>query len=427
MERFHHYVALKAAEPLCERLSGWSEKHLPVLKNMPPYKQYDFPPNLSPRRQDICEPLLQLAHLVGGPWPARLGEALITTFAEEADFHLQHSRQLLADLRDCFAAHGFPERIQTTTLLDWLHSLPARPWDSEGSLSAYKLARMLGPFAIRARNQRIGKGGKPLRGYQLEHFREAWKKHLSFDLPQSEIASNDAACNTVSRAGTPSSPSQTRAEHGGKPQENPEWSAAPGCVLGSPSLKNGREEESVGNAVTPARPAAPPSKPAKNAVCDTISHAPTVSIATKTIKSEIPNQNPETSNPTTNQKPQVPAGRGPKIINKNASCGTISHAHAAPAPTQTIKSEIANQKSEISVETLHGIHRLKTLHSKLRLQGLCPPFEALAASYSPHQLHAALDWVEAHPEWCANLRYKPALEFVVAFQKTLAVLTMKGA
>ena len=402
VERFHHYVALKATEPLCERLAAWGEKHLPVLEKMPPYKEYDFPPNLSPRRQDLCEPLLQLAHLVGGPWPTRLGEALISTFAEEADFHLQHSRQLLADLRDCLADHGYPERIQTTTLLDWLHSLPARPWDTEGSLSAYKLARMLGAFAIRPRNQRIGKGDKPLRGYQLEHFQEAWEKHLGFEVPQSEIAKKDAVCNTVSDVGKLAVSVQVGVLKVSEPQENPEWTAAagvpdagrvctqrgegaPGCVFDSPCPENGRKKETVDGAVTQAPSAMPASlsKPAKNAACDTFSHAPKIAQDTQRTDRSI-------AKPLA--RSQQPEARPP----------------------------------EMSVDTLHGIHRLKTLHSKLRLQGLCPPFEALAASYSPRHLHAALDWVEAHPEWCSNMRYKPALEFVAAFQKTLAILTMKG-
>jgi hypothetical protein len=71
---------------------------------------------------------------------------------------------------------------------------------------------------------------------------------------------------------------------------------------------------------------------------------------------------------------------------------------------------------------MNGFNRLTRLHQELHLQGLCPPLDALAKAYPPQSLNAALDWVDAHPEWSARFRYKPALEFVASFQKALARL-----
>src|SRR5579872_3987719 len=200
VERFHLRQATEDAEPLQQRLSAWAEQNLPALEKLPPYPEEDFPPNLSPRRQDLCEPLLQLAAMVGGEWPTRARQALTAIFEQEAAFHLQTSLQLLAAVRDCFAHHAFPERLSTAVLLDWMHSLPERPWDVDGRLSAHTLARLLGAFHTHPRVQRIG-SANPARGYQLEDFKEPWQKHLGFELPQSEIINKDKGCNTVAEAG----------------------------------------------------------------------------------------------------------------------------------------------------------------------------------------------------------------------------------
>ena len=166
--------------PLKERLHLWAECHLPVLEKKPPYASEDFPPNLSSRRQDLIEPLLQLADYIGGVWPVRIREALANIFQEEAAFDLKHCVQLLADVRDCFAHHSWPERLSTAALLAWLHNLSTRPWDVDGPITARTFARLLGAFDILPRLQRIGSAA-PARGYQLADFVSHWQTHLGFD------------------------------------------------------------------------------------------------------------------------------------------------------------------------------------------------------------------------------------------------------
>lgn len=175
--RFHLSQATKEAQPLKELLSAWAKDHLPQLKELPPCSPDDFPPNLSPRRQDLCEPLLQLADALGGSWPQRTRQALTAVFAQEAAFDLQPALQLLADVRHCFQFHSFPERLSTLTLMDWIRTLPARPWDADGPLTPRAFARLLLAFDIRPRLQRLGQEG-PARGYQLHDFMEPWRRHL---------------------------------------------------------------------------------------------------------------------------------------------------------------------------------------------------------------------------------------------------------
>jgi hypothetical protein len=181
-QRFNHQ-AVNAAKPIQERLQSWALQHDSDFETLPSYSWADFPAGLSPRRQDMIEPLLQLADLVGGDWPARIREALAAVFQEETDFVLRHSIQLLADIRDCFAHHRYPERLARATLLDWMHSRPARPWDADGPITARAIARLLAPFEIHPRPQRTGPEGRLARGYQLGDFKKYWKAHLNFEVP----------------------------------------------------------------------------------------------------------------------------------------------------------------------------------------------------------------------------------------------------
>lgn len=183
IERFNVRQAGKEAEPLQERLYLWAEANLSILEEMPSYSAEDFPPNLSPRRQDMIEPLLKLADFIGAEWPTRIREALIAAFQEQLDFELRHSLQLLADLRDCFAHNNYPERLPTSIVMEWMHSLPARPWDADGSITARTIARLLKPFEIHPRPQRSGIEGHLARGYQLQDFKKHWKAHLNFEVP----------------------------------------------------------------------------------------------------------------------------------------------------------------------------------------------------------------------------------------------------
>jgi hypothetical protein len=225
VERFDLRRALKDAKHLQEQLHGWAEENDPEFEEFGVYSEEAFPPNLSPRRRDMIEPLLQLADFVGGDWPKRIREALAGIFEAETAFELRHSLQLLADIRDCFAHHNYPSRLSTSALLEWMNSLPSRPWDMNeaGSITARTFARLLLPFEVRPRVQRIGPGD-PARGYQLQDFLEAWKAHLGFSVPadrpvaesaanaqsagqrqvtdqrESEIANKNAVCNAVTHS-----------------------------------------------------------------------------------------------------------------------------------------------------------------------------------------------------------------------------------
>ena len=273
-ERFHLGRALQEAAPLKQRLAAWSEQHLPELEKLSPYSEEQFPPGLSPRRQDLCEPLLQLADAIGGDWPERIRQALTVIFEDAAVFDLQAGTQLLADVHQCFFFHGFPDRLSTSILLHWLHTLPARPWDENGPLSAHTLARLLGAFDIRPRVQRVDKGN-PSRGYQLHDFLEPWRRRLGFAPPNPAApslvplfaalhASRNAA--TLPLTVPQSGPSKT-------PPQTAEQPSDPNHTTGKPSvgpaLKNGDRDNNK-EVVTLKRKSR---IAGKNGLCNTVADA----------------------------------------------------------------------------------------------------------------------------------------------------------
>jgi hypothetical protein len=213
------------AHPLGDRLMAWSQAFLRQKKESPNYVPQEPPASLSHlsfRRQDIIEPLLELAGKLGGEWPQRLEQALLAIFEDEARFNLQASLDVLNAMYNCFFHYGFPERISTAMALEWLQAQPKRPWEVDGPMTAQKLARLLMAFAISPRLQRMGKGTNAARGYLLEDFRPVWKKYFNYEFlpaealhPKSEIlngdpqrgpglhavgSNKDAACNGLVQA-----------------------------------------------------------------------------------------------------------------------------------------------------------------------------------------------------------------------------------
>ncbi|HEY6253788.1 MAG TPA: DUF3631 domain-containing protein [Candidatus Angelobacter sp.] len=205
IQRFHPTRAATEAEPLFRDLKRWSEQNASRLEETPPYSYDEFPSGLSHRRQDMIEPLLHIADLIGGPWPVQARDALPALFAQELAQDRKDGLKLLSDLREAFAHHGHPERISTAALLDWLHTQPDRPWNREAPITSQTLAGLLQPFEIRSRTQRIGQAS-PARGYLLEDFAAQWERLLPPE-PRSntggsprqpvEKASKNAVCSNV--------------------------------------------------------------------------------------------------------------------------------------------------------------------------------------------------------------------------------------
>jgi putative DNA primase/helicase len=169
-------------------LENWAEENSARLaenRNVP----VQLPPALTPRQQQCAEPLIRIANLIAGPWPAKARAALSAVFglAECSD-----SVQVLKDLRVLFCNNNNPEQLPTRDLLSFLCSLENRPWGSWGSKSGQRLASLLHPLGISSRDIRVGEDS--LKGYRLQDLQDAWERYVG---PVAEYAATEKNAATA--------------------------------------------------------------------------------------------------------------------------------------------------------------------------------------------------------------------------------------
>jgi hypothetical protein len=113
-----------------------------------------LPAELDDRAQDAWEPLLAIADVAGGDWPANARRAAISLSAgRDLDEGIGH--RLLADCRLVF---GDAAHLATSELTDGLSEIPDSPWgDYYGKqISGRRVADLLRPYGIRAKHKRDG-------------------------------------------------------------------------------------------------------------------------------------------------------------------------------------------------------------------------------------------------------------------------------
>jgi hypothetical protein len=177
-EQVQPYRTRRDAPPLHDlrqSLSGWARQHLPELQHAQPVMP------LEDRAADTWEPLIAIADLAGGDWPARARDAAQAMTVAEAQQEEDTAAgvRLLGDLRQIFQAAG-AEALYTSSILDRLHKLEDAPWaDWYGRpLSTRDLAKLLRPYQVRSRSVREHGTGASLKGYARADLHDAWQRYL---------------------------------------------------------------------------------------------------------------------------------------------------------------------------------------------------------------------------------------------------------
>ena len=152
-------------------LEAWTAEVAPRLEEAR-CKPIQFPPALTPRQQQCAEPLLRLANMIGGSWPAKARAALLSAFGV-ADYSPQV--QVLRDIRDLFLLNNQAETLLTRDVLSYLRNLEDRPWSRWSSNSRNDLSNLLRPFGIFSRDIKVD--GAALKGYRLRDFQDAWERY----------------------------------------------------------------------------------------------------------------------------------------------------------------------------------------------------------------------------------------------------------
>jgi Protein of unknown function (DUF3631) len=175
-EQVQPYRTRRDAPPLHDlrdRLGGWARQHLGELRRATPAMP------LEDRAADTWEPLIAVADLAGGEWPARARDAALTITRAEAQQEEDASAgvRLLGDLRAVF---GDDDALYSTTILDRLHKLEDAPWaDWYGRpLSTRELAKLLRPYQVRSKSVREHGTGASLKGYARADLHDAWRRYV---------------------------------------------------------------------------------------------------------------------------------------------------------------------------------------------------------------------------------------------------------
>jgi uncharacterized protein DUF3631 len=177
-EQVQPYRTRRDAPPLHDlrdRLAAWARAHLRELQQATPAMP------LEDRAADTWEPLIAIADLAGGDWPARARDAASTMTAAEAQQEEDTSAgvRLLADLRQVFQAAD-AEALYTSTILEALHQLEDAPWaDWYGHpLTTRDLAKLLRPYQVESKNVREHGTGAPRKGYARADLHDAWARYV---------------------------------------------------------------------------------------------------------------------------------------------------------------------------------------------------------------------------------------------------------
>ena len=186
------------AYPLKQQCARFVADHATAIAAAQP----QIPPELNDRAADIWEPLLAIADLAGGNWPALARQAAVALAAAAQDTNPIGS--LLLDIFLLFATNNI-DRVFSHGLVQALNAYSDRPWTAirKGKpMTDIWLAQQLQPYGIRPRNLRIN--GTQAKGYLQEDMLDAFRRYI----PRSELAARLAESKPTASDPSPSHPPQ---------------------------------------------------------------------------------------------------------------------------------------------------------------------------------------------------------------------------
>jgi Protein of unknown function (DUF3631) len=190
-EKVHQFRVDRCADlkVLARKIARWAADNQAALTAADPHTGL-----LVNRAADNWRPLLSIADLAGGRWPA-----LARTVAEAAETAKQdQSRRtmVLIDIRDFFAARPEVNRVRSAELADALGAIENRPWSEWRNgkpITPAALARLLAPFGIAPGTRRDGE--YTFKGYLLSDFVEAFESYLSDETVTPSQPNNGGLCD----------------------------------------------------------------------------------------------------------------------------------------------------------------------------------------------------------------------------------------
>jgi putative DNA primase/helicase len=172
----------------------WATDHLDALRSHEPTMPAGLPVN---RASDNWRPLLSIADLVSGEWPARGRAAALALSGVRVSEDESANVMLLADVRLVFDDRPGHQFLSSEEIVGALKMLPERAWadwNKGRGITAAQLAARLrdfgtGPQGLRTRETRTG--AKTGKRWHREDFTDAWARYVTTD-PQHPQRTNES-------------------------------------------------------------------------------------------------------------------------------------------------------------------------------------------------------------------------------------------
>ncbi|MFJ7077662.1 DUF3631 domain-containing protein [Streptomyces sp. NPDC098781] len=163
-----------ALNAIRDRLHAWLQPLYAQAMEMEP------PMPVEDRAADTWEPLVIIADLAGGDWPALARTACRTMTDYEAgqDEEAGLRTRLLVGIRRAFATVGDPTVLSTKHLLESLSADREAPWAEYGAngLTPRGLHLLLKPYGIGSANRRFPDGTQA-KGFARNQFLDTWARY----------------------------------------------------------------------------------------------------------------------------------------------------------------------------------------------------------------------------------------------------------
>lgn len=163
---------------LRSKLARWSQDHGAEIGLYRP----TVPAELNDRASDDWTPLLAIADLAGGNWPALARQAALELSGPGAEEEQDYKVELLRDLARVFDKAGVAtDRLTTAQIVKRLTEMEEAPWATFNNgepIDDRRLARLLKPFGIHSTDIRVEGARSALKGYKRESFSDAWARYI---------------------------------------------------------------------------------------------------------------------------------------------------------------------------------------------------------------------------------------------------------
>lgn len=156
-------------EKLADQLAAWAAT---VIDEATGYEPENL--GVEDRAADVWEPLITVADMAGGRWPAlaREAAAFMVSAAEEESEESSLNIKLLADLRDVFDDEG-ADFLTSAKVCELLRGIDESPW-AQFDMNPSKLGHRLREYGVKTGHN----PAKTMRGYRRADFLDAWERYI---------------------------------------------------------------------------------------------------------------------------------------------------------------------------------------------------------------------------------------------------------